>query len=153
MALGWFTAGEDWGLIVRNKRIILASEFMSELGLELRHYWAVFSIASVSFKEGVVLRKTSKNPILWQIHSLFFPRQVLRCLPTNECGFLCSHNGVAPSWPTQSSYRIPPGRCKDKFGGDAGQGALCKRWLFWFRGFRGDSKVWGALTKRLTGYH
>lgn len=50
---------------------------------------------------------------------LLFPWPVLRCLPANECCFLCSNNGVAPSWPTQSSYRIPPGRCKDKFGGDA----------------------------------
>lgn len=82
----------------------------------------------------------------------FFPRLVLRCLPANERGFLCSHNGVAPSWPTQSSYRIPPGRCKDKFGGDA-ERFIMQKVTVWFRRFKGDSKVWGALTKKLTGYH
>lgn len=30
-----------------------------------------------------------------------------------------SANEVAPSWPTQSSYNIPPGRCEDKTGGGA----------------------------------
>lgn len=66
-----------------------------------------------------MLRKTSKNIRFNGKSTLFFPRLVLRCLPTNERGFLCSKNGFSPSWPTQSSYRIPPGRLKDKFRGNA----------------------------------
>lgn len=45
---------------------------MSELGLELRNYWAGLSIASVSLKEGVTLRKTSKNIRFNGKSTLFF---------------------------------------------------------------------------------
>lgn len=56
-------AVEDWGLIVGNKRIILASEFMSELGLELGNYWAGLSVSSVSLKGSCAEENLQEYPI------------------------------------------------------------------------------------------
>lgn len=51
---------------------MLASELMLELGLELRNYWAGLSTVSVNLKEGVVLRKNSKNIRFNGKYTLFF---------------------------------------------------------------------------------